>query len=623
MGSVWDTLKGEGKEVLRERNKRSARRCGRIWVLALVTLALLVAGASPTLASPPPESQPFEVVALPAEVASWSPGVAALEAARRSRSHKLDSSLAELEIAVTEQGTTLAGDLPGLRLQGDRVQVQVVTSESSLAGALAAISAVGGQVTGVGNDRTLIQGWLPVTSLTTVAASDDVYRVRRPAMAVPLESIQAGSAATEGIEAINADAWHTFGHLGQGVKVGIIDGGFEGYSDLLGSDLPASVVVRNFVDGETDEDLDGTTPHGTACAEIIHDVAPGAALHLAKIGTNLDLQEAVEWLKDTHQVDIISTSLGWYNLTPGDGTGEFADLVRETRDAGILWVTAAGNDRESHWGGAYVDDGYDYHTFAADQNVNYFGPGNGNAYLIPAGYLVQVYLRWDDWTQVDQDYDLYLLRFNDTTQDWEEVDYSVNEQDGSPGQTPTEAVWGYTSGDAAPYGFVIARWDSNRNVNLEVFAPNMPRLDELVHARSLANLADAPDAVTVAALDVSAPYPQEVYSSEGPTNGPGGTASGGFAKPEIAGFANVATVSYGTSSRFNGTSSATPHVAGAAALALSARPSASPAWLQTFLSSRAVDMGPTGMDTMFGHGRLYLGLPLGTDPSAFLPLILR
>ncbi len=76
----------------------------------------------------------------------------------------------------------------------------------------------------------------------------------------------------------------------------------------------------------SDAQLDGTTEHGTACAEVIHDIAPGAALYLAKVGTDLDLAEAVGWLIG-QQVDIISTSLGLYNATPGDGTGYLADLV--------------------------------------------------------------------------------------------------------------------------------------------------------------------------------------------------------------------------------------------------------------------------------------------------------
>jgi hypothetical protein len=282
--------------------------------------------------------------------------------------------------------------------------------------------------------------------------------------------------------------------------------------------------------------------------------------------------------------------------------------VQDARNAGILWVTAAGVTREAHWGGLYNDpDNTNTHYYNATQNINYFGPGDGGAYLIPAAYTVTVSLRWNDWTQVDQDYDLRLLRWNGSA--WSVVDRSEDRQNGGTGQTPTEQVTYLTSGSATAYGFVIIRYNSDRAVNLEVFAhdPGV-RLDEILHARSLCNLADAPAAMTVAALDVSAPYPQEWYSSEGPTNGPGGAETGGLVKPDIAGFANVSTTTYGAG-EFAGTSPATAHVAGAAALVLSAYPAYGPDQLQSLLEGRAVDMGPAGMDTQFGYGRLYLGDP--------------
>jgi subtilisin family serine protease len=545
----------------------------------------------------------FDTIYLPPHADSLS--IDTIEFTKEDVNPKLDSALARVaaEARVSINDALTFAQNQSLKISDSRVQVEIVTHAEGVENAINAVIEAGGEVTGVGYNDTLIQAWLPVSVLETVAAHDDIYFIRRPTKGFPTS----GNSETEALDLMNALAWHGEGIMGAGVRVGIIDLGFKDYTKLLGTDLPAHVTVKNFVDHEDDTKVDGTTMHGTACAEIIHDVAPEASLYLAKIGTLVDLEEAVNWLKDTHRVDIISISLGYYNLSPGDGTGILSDLVRDARNAGILWVTSAGNNRESHWGGLYYDpDGNNYHNFNGSQEINYFGPGDGSGNVIYPGNALIVTVRWDDWTNVNQDYDLYLLRWNGAS--WEQIAKSTNIQNGQPGQRPTEAAVVYTFGDPAPYGFLIKRVNSTRNVNFEIFAflGNF-RLDELVHSRSIGNLADAPDAMTVAALDAALPCPQEPYSSEGPTNGPGGTATGGFIKPDISGFANVSCECY--SNPFSGTSAATPHVAGAATLVLSAYPDFTPDQLQSFLEERAIDMGATGMDTQFGHGRLDLGEP--------------
>ena len=69
------------------------------------------------------------------------------------------------------------------------------------------------------------------------------------------------------------------GVRGQGVKVAVIDGGFKGANEL-GLDMPERWGYRDY----TDEGIyAGEDVHGTACAEIIHDVAPEAELTLLKV----------------------------------------------------------------------------------------------------------------------------------------------------------------------------------------------------------------------------------------------------------------------------------------------------------------------------------------------------
>jgi len=52
-------------------------------------------------------------------------------------------------------------------------------------------------------------------------------------------------------------------------------------------------------------------------------------------------------------VDVISTSLGCIT-SHREMDGFFANIVQDARNNGITWATAASNDREAHWGGAFT-----------------------------------------------------------------------------------------------------------------------------------------------------------------------------------------------------------------------------------------------------------------------------
>jgi hypothetical protein len=60
----------------------------------------------------------------------------------------------------------------------------------------------------------------------------------------------------------------------------------------------------------------------------------------------------------------------------------------------------------------------------------------------------------------------------------------------------------------------------------------------------------------------------------------------------------------------NGTSQATPHVAGLAALILSVDSTLTPDEIQTLIEQNAVDLGPSGWDADYGHGRIDIATTL-------------
>ena len=418
----------------------------------------------------------------------------------------------------------------------------------------------------------LVQALVPPERLRDVAALPEVRYVRAPLKPCLF------SVTSEGVPVINADDLHALGVTGSGVKVAIIDAGFKGYA--TNPELPASCIaeVKSF---RADGDIEAGEVHGTACAEIVHDVAPGAELYLFNFGTDVEYANAVAYAI-SKGVDIISASFGWVNAGPYDGTGFICDVANNARAHGILYVNAAGNLAERHYEGAFTDtDADNWHEFATgDETINL-------GYL-PAGTPVTLFLSWDDWPYSDQDYDLYLLV--ETTAGLAVAAASENYQTGT--QPPTEAIEGVVL-QGGNFHVAIRKYQATRGVHFELysFTNDFPEHD--VPESSLCIPADAEGVMTVGAV-----YWQtgalEDFSSRGPTND-------GRTKPDVVAPDGVSTFAYGAGN-FYGTSAATPHVAGAAALLKSAEPTLTADDLQYYLEAYAVDLGAPGKDNGYGSG---------------------
>jgi hypothetical protein len=158
--------------------------------------------------------------------------------------------------------------------------------------------------------------------------------------------------------------------------------------------------------------------HGTAVAEVIHDVAPDAKLYLAFYdGCDVSMGNAVEWMLQ-QGVHIVSHSAGGL-AAPMDGTGRDDELVKLAADNGVLWINSAGNNGAQHYGAAYTDTNNDgVHEFAPTKRCLPFADPDGNS---------QIVLTWNDW-QPDGTQDLDLFVFD---QDGNVVASSRNSRDGN------------------------------------------------------------------------------------------------------------------------------------------------------------------------------------------------
>ncbi|HWR97569.1 MAG TPA: S8 family peptidase, partial [Candidatus Methanoperedens sp.] len=81
----------------------------------------------------------------------------------------------------------------------------------------------------------------------------------------------------------------------------------------------------------------------------------------------------------------------------------------------------------------------------------------------------------------------------------------------------------------------------------------------------------------------------------------------------------LSSVPGGSYEKWSGTSMATPHVAGAAAL-LAGRNISEPRLLQEYLQTTALDLGAPGRDPLYGYGRVDAGAALPAEPKVLAPL---
>ncbi len=502
---------------------------------------------------------------------------------------KLQSPLANLASTYDILGigpTLVAATERDLLADGDSIRVVVRARSGEAAAALSAVRAVGGEAELVHGDR--VQAVVPLSGLGQLAASEAIRFVHEPLRSLPHE------VTSEGVSLSGVAPWRSAGLTGTGTKVAVLDSGFQGYTSLLGGELPSNVVTRSFrADGRMD---DGE--HGTACAEIVHDMAPAAQLYLVASQTQDEDLEAISWLME-QGIDVISASSGNPIWGPGDGTGPTHDKIDEATDRGILWVNAAGNFGDSHWSGGWRDqDGDDVLEFQSGDESNTF--------TLAGGESAMVYLRWNDaWDHSCNDYDLAIYDSLGL-----EAGQSSNPQDCNTFE-PWEAAEVNTSVLDKEFSIKIQRYDADGQANFDLFVHCLTcsALEHVTPEGSISAPADAASALTVGAVDVASPTTIEDFSSRGPTED-------GRIKPDLVAPDQVSTKAYNPEP-FGGTSASAPHVAGAAALVKQANPSFSPQQLKAFLEGRAVDLGSSGKDNIYGSGRLSLGAvpPPGPSPT--------
>jgi subtilisin-like proprotein convertase family protein len=588
--------------------------------------------------------------------------ISALQAIKESLTpaeRKLDSRLVLAERQRVGKLGSVAGTLPKLQSgvavsSAGTTLVDVAASQltSHLSGRLVG---VGAKVLSESARAATLRARVPVSALTVIAGWADVRRVSvasgfltAGASGLPVQ----GSVVSQGDKAEAANVARKQTHVtGFGVKVCVLSDGVNSLADAQDSgDLPA-VDVLPFMEGAGDE--------GTAMLEIIHDLAPGAALGFATADiSDSSFADNIRALRFVAHCDVIVDDVLYFNEDPFQD-GPIAQAVNDVTADGAVYFSSAGNegntiDRTSgNYEGDFVASGQSIKKFAGVAND--FAAGPGVQVFEPLGPVdfVPVTLWWaDPLGHANDDYDLYLLDSAGNV-----VAASQDVQNGS--QDPMELLRtpiGEATGlrlavvkfkGAARYFQLSAlrgRFEDSTDGLVAQVRPGVTRgHSATVNAFSVAAAPAAaafPDPLEPGdPPNPSGPYPNaftstqlpERFTSDGPrrvffTSGgsaitPGNfTATGGAvrAKPDVTAADGVRT----TLDFFNpffGTSAAAPHAAAIAALVLSGNPGASAALVRQAFTSTALDLTPPGRDNRSGFGVLRADLVLASTGATPQP----
>ncbi len=454
---------------------------------------------------------------------------------------------------------------------------------------------------------------------------------------IGIPSLGQGSVETEGdIAHRTFDARGAFGVTGSGVKIGVLSDGVTSLalSQALG-DLPPTcgtppcVTVLPGQSGSGDE--------GTAMLEIIHDMAPGAALLFATAANGIaSFAQNIRDLR-TAGCDILVDDVFYFVETPfQDGQtssvistsqgGVVTQAVNDVVTSGALYFSATGNEgsEDSGTSGTYESDfsGVPGGSPLPSGKIHSFGTTTYDG-IISSGLQV-VGLWWaDPLGASSNDYDLFVLNNTGVTI----LAASTNLQNGT--QDPLELI---ASGNVLANNRLVVL--QNAGASDRFFHLGLLRGTLAVHtagethghsaASGAYTVAAAPASLAYSPTSPTGPFPDpygpanqvELFSSDGPRRiffsadstpiTPGDFSfTGGqiLDKPDITAADGVSVTGVGGfGSPFYGTSAAAPAAAAIAALLLSAKPTLTPPELRTALTSTAVDVMGAGFDRDSGHG---------------------
>jgi hypothetical protein len=608
--------------------------------------------ATPAVAAASAEAQ-AEAVGLPAE----GPGSLSREGERVIlEAHFEAGALARLE-ALKAAGAKIL-------VASGRYQTVALSAEPE---DLQAIGAVPGLSIVVPSLRPLVYG-----------AEGEEGEGEPPVPPVPPNpACEGGSVISQGVEQLNVPAAREhFGTLGTGVTVGVLSDSFnsatesvrggpiasDAEADELSDDLPgpgntcSGQQAPVNVIAEAPEPASGEaalTDEGRAMLQVVHDVAPEAELAFAtaftgELGFARNIERLAEPVEDGGAGAKVIVDDVAYPSEPFFQEGPIANAIRRVTEAGITYLTAAGNNNlieagTNHeiasWERSRFHDTTCPNTLSAVEHsvreakadcMNFSPTGAPDptfGITVRGGSTLTVDLQWaEPWYGVHADLNAYLLNASGQVIEIPGRHPYKNVGNGALDEPLEYLSWKNPSSSRTEVQLVIDRCIHNCNPAASVVAkPRLkvallengfgvsatqyPESDPeagIVVGPTIFGHAGSTAAITLGAVEytesATEPKEPEPYSSRGPVAhyfGPvsGTTAAAALEPGEAIAKPNLTATDCGATTFFDevvdgeylfcGTSEAAPHAAGVAALMKEADPLASPKGIREAMEQSA------------------------------------
>ena len=448
--------------------------------------------------------------------------------------------------------------------------------------------------------------------------------VRKPLSLLDLEHAQLVPDISNGLYGLvttNAVAAHDDGFTGSGVKACVADTALDtGHPDIADN----FVLGYNVFDGSNDVDASSldvadTETHATHVSGIllgvdnskgILGVAPGAQLYEARVlqtttdhpgphgsivveGSTSDVMAGVQWLAD-QGCRVINMSLGGGHRSRSEEM-----LYQQVTEGGTLIVAAAGNDarRKIEYPAAYPEVMSVGAVDVDDNLADFSNTGRGLDIVAPGvGVLSSVPMGEGRAALV-----------NDGSTEYEGIGMEfagLTDASGVDGKLYDCGIADTTTSCPADVNGNIALIERGAVTFAQKVADVMAQgaIGAIIYNNASGNFSGT---LGTADNNGEAWIPAISVSQED-----GQTLAG-----EADGSTSVTLVNAPTRwDFFGGTSMATPHVAGVAALVLGKNPDLSPGEVRDILDGSAMDLGTPGYDTTYGNGLVDATAALDATP---------